>query len=102
MSIMHEGAAADFKRWNRTLRESELDYLDQIRMHNMIIVLRDEYLKLSESYQDKLQRLQLIHGPINVLAHLVADFRRGGVFDVGAAVFVVEQLVKDFREMESE
>lgn len=82
--------AADFRRWNRQLRDGDgLDYLDQLKLNNLTCVLRDKYLELSDSYADVCERLELIHGPLNDLARLVIAYRRGGLFPVDFAAEIV-------------
>lgn len=92
--------AADFRRWNRQLREGDgLEYVDQLKLNNLTCVLRDKYLELSASYADVCVRLDLIHGPLNELANLRGTFLRGGVVSLADVFRVVGGLVEDFDEL---
>lgn len=93
--------AADFRRWNRQLREGDgLTYLDQLKLNNLTCVLRDEYLKLSAGYADACERLELIHDPLNELARMVMNYRRGGLFSADRVAGIVWGLVEDLRDLE--
>lgn len=94
--------AADFNRWNRQLKEGDgLSYLDQLQINNLVCVLRDKYLELVDLYSTVNGRLIMIEGPLNDLAWMVVDYRRGGMFSVEFAAEIILGLVEDLRELEN-
>lgn len=95
--------AADLKRWGDKLRRGEtLSYLECLQAQNFCCVLRDEYLKLLESYRDVQVRLNAASSPLNELAVMAANYRRWGVFDTDAAVNIVWGAVEHFRDLNGE